>query len=363
MTGIALVVAVALGHAGVATRLPPAPVKLWDIAWQRLLVPPSPLEWKPQERGGPVVDSLSGLILVGTRDGWLHALDTDGKRVWDFKTGGRIEAPPLIDGEAVYFGSSDGGLYALELATGKLLWRYDAQEDVGTTPAVAGGLVLVMTLQDTLVAVEAKTGTWKWHHRRETREGFTILGAAPVQIAGSLVLGAYSDGTVAALELQTGVVRWERRIAASGDFMDVDALRLQGNRLYAAAYSGGVYALDVQTGRQEWEFKAPGACRLALSGGLLLAVTPTQVLGLSSRDGKQRWSIPLEGVPSGSPVVVAGWAAIPNSKGLLLIDATAGRMVGLFDPGTGVSATPASSGHRIYVLSNSADLLALDLSA
>jgi len=363
MSVLALVLATAVAQIGVATRLPPAPVKHWDIAWQRPLVPPVPLEWRPQERGGAAVDSVSGLVLVGTRDGWLHALDPDGKRVWDFKTGGRIEAVPRIEGEVAYVGSSDGGLYALELATGKLRWKYDAQEDVGTTPTVAGGLVLFMTLQDSLIAVDAQTGAWKWHHRRETREGFTILGAAPVQVAGALALGAYSDGTVAALDLQTGTVKWERRIAAIGDFMDVDALRLQGNRLYAAAYSGGVYALDVQTGRQEWELKTSGACRLMLGGGLLLAVTTTQVLGISSRDGSRRWSLPLDGVPSGSPAMVPGRAAIPNTKGLLLIDTTEGRVVGVFDPGTGVSATPAWIGRRIYVLSNSADLLALDLTA
>jgi len=360
MSVFALVLATALSQVGL-TQLPPAPVKRWDVAWQRPLVPQSPLEWKPQERGGPAVDPLSGLLLVGTRDGWLHALDADGKRIWDFKTGGRIEAVPRIEGERVYVGSSDGGLYAVELATGKLVWRYDAQEDVGTTPAVAGGLVLVMTLQDTLVAVDAKTGTWRWHHRRESREGFTILGAAPVLIAGSLALGAYSDGTVAALDVQTGVVRWERRVAANGDFMDVDSLWVQANRLYAAAYSGGIYALDVQTGRQEWELKTSGACRLAWDGGLLLAVTTTQIMGISSRDGTRRWVLPLDGVPSGAPILVAGRAVVPNSKGLLLIDAMRGRLLGVFDPGTGVSATPAWSGQRIYVLSNSADLLALDL--
>jgi len=363
MTLLALAIAAAVAQPGVATRLPPAPVKLWDIAWQRPLVPPSPLEWKPQERGGPAIDALSGLVLVGTRDGWIHALDPDGKRLWDYKTGGRIDAVPRIEGEVAYVGSSDGGLYALELATGKLIWRYDAQEEVGTTPVVAGGLVLFMTLQDSLIAVDAKSGTWKWHHRRESREGFTILGAAPVLVSGALALGAYSDGTVAALDLKTGTVKWERRITPSGDFMDVDALWLQGSRLYAASYSGGIYALDVQSGQQEWELKAQGACRLTLGGGLLLAVTTTQILGISARDGTRRWTLPLDGVPSGSPVLLGGRAVVPNSKGLLLIDAALGRVVGLFDPGTGVSATVGWVGRRLYVLSNSADLLALDLTA
>ncbi len=348
-------------QAGTATQLPPAPVKLWSVAWQRHLVESAALEWRPEELGGPAVDPVGGLVVVGTRDGWLHAYDPDGGRLWSFEAAGRFDAAPRIDAEVVYAGSSDGRLYAIELATGRLRWKYEAEEEVGTTPVVAGGLVLVMTLQDSLIAVDAKTGAWKWHHRRETREGFTIRGAAAPLVSGGLAVGAYSDGTVAALDLLTGTVKWERKVAPNGDFMDVDGLRVQAGRLFAAAYSGAVYAIDVHTGRQEWELKTPGACRLAIGAGVLVAVTTTQVLGIGAQDGATRWTLPLEGMPAGDPIALGGRAAVPNAKGLLFIDTATGRLLRVFNPGTGVSASPAWRGRRVYVLSNGGDLLALDL--
>ena len=344
-----------------AGQLPPAPIRLWTVAWQRHLVPTEMLEWRPQELGGPAVDPVAGLVVVGTRDGWLHAYDADGERMWSFQAAGRFDAPPRVDGDLVYAGSADGRLYAIELATGRLRWKYEAQEEVGTTPVVAGGLVLVMTLQDTLVAVDAKTGAWKWHHRRETREGFTIRGAAAALVSGALAVGAYSDGTVAVLDLLSGTVKWERKVAPLGDFMDVDGLRVQGGRIFAAAYSGAIYALDLETGSQEWELKTPGASRIAVGPGILVAVTTTQVLGVGIRDGATRWTLPLDGVPVGEPAVQGARAAVPNSKGLLFIDATGGRLLRVFDPGTGISATPAWLGTRLYVLSNAGDLLALDV--
>ncbi len=367
MKALALALAALAAQAGNAAqtwngpRLPPAPVKLWSVAWQRKLVQSAILEWRPRELGGPAVDPVGGLVVVGTRDGWLHAYDPDGERMWSFEATGRFDAAPRIDTELVYAGSSDGTLYAIELATGRLRWKYDAQEEVGTTPVVAGGLVLIMTLQDSLVAVDAKTGAWKWHHRRETREGFTIRGAAAPLVSGALAIGGYSDGTVAVLDLSTGTVKWERKVAPQGDFMDIDGLRLQAGHLFAAAYSGAIYALDVQTGQQEWVLKTPGASRLALGPGVLVAVTTTQVLGIGVRDGATRWTLPLEGVPTGDPVVVGGRAAVPNSKGLLFIESSTGRLLRVFDPGTGVSAPAASQGQRLYVLSNGGDLLALDL--
>ena len=341
--------------------LPPAPVRLWTVRWQKQLVAPTALEWKSREAGGPAVDPLGGWVVVGTRDGWLRSFTPEGAVAWELELGGRFDAPPRIEGDTVYAGSSDGRLYAVEMGGGKLRWKYDAQEEVGTTPTVAGGLVLAMTLQDTLIAVDARTGAWKWHHRRELREGFTIRGAAPVLVTGALAFGAYSDGTVAALDLITGAVRWERKVAPQADFMDVDSLRAQGGRVFAAAYSGAIYALDAQTGQQLWEVKTPGPSRLALASNLLVAVTTTQVLGIGTQEGTIRWTVPLEGVPAGDPVVLGGRAAVPNTNGLLFIDTNKGRLLRVFNPGTGVSATPGWLGDRIYVLSNGGDLLALDL--
>jgi outer membrane protein assembly factor BamB len=303
------------------------------------------------------------MVIVGTRDGYLHALDQDGNRAWEFKAGGRFEAAPLVSGDLVLAGSSDGRLYALEMGGGKVRWSYDAQEEVGTTPVVADGIAVVMTLQDSLIGVDARTGAWKWRHRREGKEGFTIRGAARAAVVGDLAIGAYSDGTVAAVDLHSGTVRWERRVAPQGDFMDVDGLRADGERLYVAAYSGSVQALDARTGKELWSVKAPGACRVTAGAGVVVAVTVTQVLGIGAQDGKVRWTVPLGGDPAGAPVMVAASgvrAAVPNGRGLLYIDVVAGRLLRTFDPGTGVSAPPAILGKRAYVLSNGGDLIALD---
>jgi outer membrane protein assembly factor BamB len=355
---LALVLA---AQAGLSPQLPPAPVKLWGISWHRPLVPPTMLEWHPVELGGPAVDPLSGTVVIGTRDGFLRACDSDGVRLWELEAGGRFEAPARMDGDVLYAGSSDGRLLAVEIATGKVRWTYQAGEEVSTTPVVAGGLVFVMTLQDTLLAVDAKTGAWKWHHRREMREGFTIRGAASVVVSQGLAVGAYSDGTIAALDLATGAVRWERKVAPTGDFMDVDALRVDGTRLFAAAYSGAVYSIDVATGRQLWESKLPGASRLASGGGLVVAVATSQVVGLAIQDGAPRWTAPLRGEPAGEPVVVRNRLAVPNGKELLWLDLGSGHLLKSFNPGTGVSASPAGRGGRVYVLSNAGDLFALDL--
>jgi outer membrane protein assembly factor BamB len=342
-------------------RSPPPAIRLYTVAWQKHLAPGDLLDWELEEVGGPAVDPGSGAVVVGSRDGLLRAFRPDGTEVWTFRARAGFAAAPLIRDGAVYAGSLDGKLYALDLGSGRERWRYAVGEEIGATPLWANGLLVVATFQDSVIAVDGKDGAWKWHHRRDQREGFTIRGCARPALAKGTLFAAYSDGFVAALDPATGVARWERRVAPNGDYVDVDGLTADGAGVYAAAYSGLVAALDPASGKTLWEEKVPGASRLLLDRGQLFAVSSTHVLSLSARDGRIRWRQALGGVPGGIPARIGSRLAVPNTRGLALLDPASGKLLRVFDPGTGVSASPASLGKRAYVLSNAGALTALDL--
>lgn len=348
---------------GLASRLPPAQLALYSVAWRRPLVAQDGKS--SLEEGGVAVDPATGLVVCGTRDGWLHAFRRDGTLAWEFQAGSAFPAVPTIDGETVYAGSGDGRVYALAAADGKLRWSYDANQEMGTRPAVAGGVVYVMSLQDTLVALDAATGAWKWIHRREARgidRGFTIRGAAAALVRDGVVYGAYSDGFVAALDASNGQVRWERQVAPAGDYTDVDGLWLEGNRLYAAAYSGALLALDPATGGTLWSFRAPLLSRVITAGGLVIAVGATQLHGLSPATGEPVWTVPLQGAASASPITAGKWLLVPaQDGGLRFVEPASGRTLRAFDAGSGIGAQPGTDGRRVYVLSNGGVLYALDL--
>lgn len=343
-------------------HLPPAPRDLYRVAWKRQLVSAQLGDFQPREMGGVAVDATGERVVVGTRDGWLHALRPDGRLAWEFQAQGAFGAQPTIEGGTVYAGNLDGGLYALDLATGALLWKYDSKEQLGTRAMVIKGLVLVASLQDTVFAVDAGSGAWKWHHRRDFNEGFTIHGAASVQATGDRVFAAYSDGTVTCLEALSGQVRWEQHVAPSGRYQDVDSLAIADGRLYVAAYSGAVMALDDATGKVLWSQPYPDAARVIADRGSVLAVTGHEVVSLLARDGKLNWKAALQGSASGALRVVGRWLLVPaDDGGLRFYEASSGRLLRVLDPGSGVSSTPGILGRRAYVLSNAGALLALDL--
>ena len=93
-------------------------------------VPTSPgLLWQRQvggKVGAPV--AAKGLLFVPLVDEHhVVALDVaDGKTVWEYAAGARIDSPPTYYKGTVLFGSADGWVYCVRAADGQLVWRFRA---------------------------------------------------------------------------------------------------------------------------------------------------------------------------------------------------------------------------------------------
>jgi len=69
-----------------------------------------------------------GKVLVASVDAHtLHAFDAkDGKPIWSYTVGGRVDSPPAIHRGLALFGSADGWVYCLRASDGELVWRFRA---------------------------------------------------------------------------------------------------------------------------------------------------------------------------------------------------------------------------------------------
>jgi len=79
----------------------------------------------------PVV--CAGMVIVGSsREDSVVALDlATGAERWRFLTGGPVRFAPFCWRKRVYAGSDDGYLYCLDVASGRLLWKYAGAPDAG----------------------------------------------------------------------------------------------------------------------------------------------------------------------------------------------------------------------------------------
>jgi len=118
-----------------------------------------------------------GTVYIGSFDSALYALDPDTASVlWTFPTTDHIYSSPAlgVDEEkntnALYFGSADGTLYALN-TLGDLLWTYDAGDTVRSSPAIGPApeedgydIVYFGCGNGKLYALNSDTGERRWSY-------------------------------------------------------------------------------------------------------------------------------------------------------------------------------------------------------
>ncbi len=129
-----------------------------------------PTNWSPL-----VVDQ--GRLLYGSLDGRLHAVTEEkGEPVWISAFTIPRPAPPVCTGEVGFAGGKDGGLEAIDLATGTLLWSWLPEKEVAPglvsgimwPPVVVGTRLYAASMDGNLYAFEANPDKAAWEAYRKT---------------------------------------------------------------------------------------------------------------------------------------------------------------------------------------------------
>jgi len=165
----------------------------------------------------PVADDA--FVYVGGFDGGLHALDPGtGRPAWSlqadgnehFPEGGFQRGAALHDG-ILYIGSRDYQLYAVEAQTGRVLWKMEESRGwIIATPLVHGDLLLFGASDgQRFYAVDRATGRERWSIPVQTR----VFGSA-VMVEGRAVFGGF-NGVLRAVDPASGATRWTFQTPAS----------------------------------------------------------------------------------------------------------------------------------------------------
>ena len=154
----------------------------------------SPADRWTQFRGTPALVGTLGREAPGS-----------AKLLWTYEAGDAIESSAAIVDGVVYVGSQTGELHAVNLADGKLKWKYKASTDgIGeSSPTVAGGLVYVGDLSGVLHAVQTANGQVAWTFKTGTE-----IKSSPVVSGDKVLIGSY-DSHLYALGAKDGKLAWK----------------------------------------------------------------------------------------------------------------------------------------------------------
>ncbi len=154
--------------------------------------------------------------------------DTVGKLglAWSFEFDSNRgqEATPIVVGGVMYVSTSWSHVFALDAATGRQLWHFDAHvagrigfdaccDVVSRGVAVANGRVFLAALDGRLIALDAKSGKTLWSvATTDPAKPYTITGAPRVMGNKVIIGNAGSEygvrGYVTAYAVATGKLTW-----------------------------------------------------------------------------------------------------------------------------------------------------------
>lgn len=148
--------------------------------------------------------------------------------VWNFSFGGEKmrgqESQPLVKDGVMYVTASYSRLYALDIATGREIWNYEAKLPDAILPccdvinrgaALIDNLVIFGTLDAKIVALDRATGKVVWKKTiADYKDGYSMT-AAPLIVKGLVVTGVSGGefgivGRVEARDPKTGEIVWSR---------------------------------------------------------------------------------------------------------------------------------------------------------
>lgn len=387
MTPISLVVLVALAPASgsdgqlTANDRRPTVVDassgvMFGMEWRRPIVRTGVFRSVGTSFGTPALSPSKHLAIVGTGEGEVLAYRLDDAQVaWKYTHGRPFETHATIvefaaeQGEArqelAILGSRDGWLLALDVATGKLAWRASLDGDPRAPVVQVGSRILVTTAANKVLLISSSDGSIAWTAGRSPPGGLTIAGHARATVAGDTVYATFSDGYAEAYNLSDGAALWSRPLSITGgDFVDADADPIvAGNTLFAASYSDGVFALDRTNGQTLWTRTAPAVTSLGVHGDTIVAASADgYVWGLRNADGEMLFRTRMPAGPISRLIVRRDLIVLTAGEaGLIVLDARTGRPLQATAFGGELAGDPAWSQDDMALLSSAGYLYKLRL--
>ncbi|MGA9750931.1 MAG: PQQ-binding-like beta-propeller repeat protein [Acidobacteriota bacterium] len=279
----------------------------------------------------PVLAS-DGSVYFATDDGKFSALTPSGVLKWSISPGGQVITPPVLQGNYLYFGTSNQELrgYGLD---GKLLWELGLGVNISTPLAMAaGGYIFFGTTDGTLYCVQVSSGHVLWSYHA----GYRVASAPVVGHDGTVYF--FVDNFLMALDPQYGKVKWRSNafsFTSQPLFMD------SYDHIFFVEETGTLNCFD-KTGHWLWQAKDETGALLTCAktspiiiGDTILVSTGGNVYAVSVWTGLASWDVVAANTsPAFSPASLSTMAA--SADGRVYYCDSSNKTLTWFDGSTGI---------------------------
>jgi len=270
-----------------------------------------------------------------------------------------------------------GDVFCFDASNGKQIWKINLGVPIVNAPVANGGRVFVSTQDNHFFALAQEDGRQLWDNQGIT-ESAGILESTSAAVSGSVVIVPYTSGELYAMNVDSGRIAWNDMLSRNGTVTALSELDdiagrpvIDRDMVFAISHSGIMVAINLNTGDRAWSRDIGGIQTPWAAGDFLYVLTTdSQVLCLSRKDGRIKWShqLPRWKDPDSRdhPIIWSGPILVSNRLVIVSSDGTAaslspytGALTGRMEVPGGVLISPVVANGTVYMLTSDAQLVAL----
>jgi outer membrane protein assembly factor BamB len=278
-----------------------------------------------------------GVLYFGACDHIFYAVDAEtGSELWRFRTNDVIISKPYIVNNAIYFGSFDGNLYALDMK-GRLLWKLSAGSKIACAMKGEDSRIFFGT-EDGKFCCVSTDGRLLWSFAT----GGSIIENAALG-DNMLVFGSW-DRNVYALDFD-GNVLWK---FSTGAEVNIEPA-IKDGVAYVGSSDKNLYALDANTGEELWRFKAEGGLRaLTVTEHMILLTGYVEKIYAVDMKGRLLWKFPMDAYAVQPPLVDSGTIYFGSTDNNLYALDLKGQLLWKFPAKSLIVCSPVAWKGKVY---------------
>lgn len=208
--------------------------------------------------GCPVYTKVDGkkMVLVGG-NGIFLALTPKGKIIWTAPIEGYCVTRPCVYDNKVYFGTWGCYFYALDIRTGRQVWRWsngstnDKFSPAAVWPVATDNKVFIVAPDRYMTCLNAQTGEQMWRtNQHKVREN---IGMSQDE---ERVFARCMNDSVVAINALSDTLELEWKVSADYGYDHNPSMMIEMDRQIVFGTKNGVlYGIDSDTGKVLWRYK------------------------------------------------------------------------------------------------------------
>lgn len=300
---------------------------------------------------------VDGRVYVGVLGGWILCLDlADGKVLWRYRSidsdkedefAPGFTAPIAVTDELVFAGDEQGLFHVVERASGRRKWKFETGAEIVGGPMLIDDRVIFGSHDGKLYCFKQANGDKVWEFETQG----PVNGTPTLAESFTFITGC-DKPVLRIVDTSTGTQHDEIPL----DELLIASAAVVGDVLYFGTDNGSIIALDWRTKKTLWSWSDPDRQQQihsspAISGDVVVIGSRDKNLhAINRQTGDELWAFSTRAKIDGSPVIVGDRVFVGSADKFLYAVALAdGKESWKYPAGQAISGSAAVGEGRLVI--------------